>query len=444
MRLPFLSSTRKFNVKNKKKALYFLLLLILVVFALLFSGSFNFSQIIGKEAYNNSESKKKNDITLTNEDLSKSKTRKEYGIDVSLFKVDKKKIKKNDLFGKIMYSYGVTDRQILDIISKSKYIFNFERNLIPGNSYTAIYEERDSNIQYFIYEIDLTNYVVIDFREAISVYKKEKQITTKLKVTTGEISSSLSEAVSKLNVSDRIAIELSEIYAWSIDFFRIQKGDGFKVYYENKYIDSSGFEKYIGIGKILAAEFTHKDKAFYAFYYEDTKDMGEYFDKNGNTLRKAFLKAPLNYYRISSRYSKNRKHPVTGQWKGHFGTDYAAPTGTPIMTTASGTIDFAGYSKYNGNYVKVRHNSTYSTQYLHMSKIKSGISKGVYVKQGDIIGYVGMTGLATGPHVCYRFWKNGVQVDPYKQDLPPGLPVKEENKKEFLKLKDSLINKLNM
>ena len=172
--------------------------------------------------------------------------------------------------------------------------------------------------------------------------------------------------------------------------------------------------------------------------------MGEYFDINGNTLRKAFLKAPLNYYRISSRYSKNRKHPVTGQWKGHFGTDYAAPTGTPIMTTASGTIDFAGYSKYNGNYVKVRHNSTYSTQYLHMSKIKSGISKGVYVKQGDIIGFVGMTGLATGPHVCYRFWKNGVQVDPYKQDLPPGLPVKEENKKEFLMLRDSLINKLNM
>ena len=444
MRLPFLSNTRKFNVKNKKKTLFFLLLLVFGFFVLLFSGYFNIFQIIGKQDYNNSEGKKKSDINLLNEDLSKPKIRKEYGIDVSLLKVDKNQIQKNDLFGKIMYAYGVTDRQILDIISKSKNIFNFERNLIPGNSYTAIYEELDSNIQYFIYEIDLTNYVVIDFREAISVYKKEKQITTKLKVTKGEISSSLSEAVSKLNVSDRIAIELSEIYAWSIDFFRIQKGDGFKVYYENKYIDSSGFEKYIGIGKILAAEFTHKDKSFYAFYYEDTKDMGEYFDKNGNTLRKAFLKAPLNYYRISSRYSKNRKHPVTGQWKGHFGTDYAAPTGTPIMTTASGTIDFAGYSKYNGNYVKVRHNSTYSTQYLHMSKIKSGISKGAYVKQGDIIGFVGMTGLATGPHVCYRFWKNGVQVDPYKQDLPPGLPVKEENKKEFLKLKDNLINKLNM
>ena len=156
MRLPFLNNPRKFNVKSKKKALYFLLPLILFACALLFLGPFNFSQIIGIEAYKNSEGKKKNDITLSNEDLSKPITREEYGIDVSLFKVDKKKIQKNDLFGKIMYAYGVTDRQILDIISKSKNIFNFERNLIPGNSYTAIYEELDSNIQYFIYEIDLT------------------------------------------------------------------------------------------------------------------------------------------------------------------------------------------------------------------------------------------------------------------------------------------------
>ena len=160
------------------------------------------------------------------------------------------------------------------------------------------------------------------------------------------------------------------------------------------------------------------------------------------TLRKAFLKAPLNYYRISSRYSKNRKHPVTGQWKGHFGTDYAAPTGTPIMTTANGTIETASFTKYNGYYVKVRHNSTYSTQYLHMSKIKSNIKKGVYVRQGDIIGYVGSTGLATGPHVCYRFWKNGVQVDPYKQNLPPGDPIEEKNKAKFLQYKDNLLLKL--
>ena len=173
------------------------------------------------------------------------------------------------------------------------------------------------------------------------------------------------------------------------------------------------------------------------------ENYGEYFDESGRTLRKAFLKAPLDFYRISSRYSRNRKHPVTGQWKGHFGTDYAAPKGTPIMTTANGTIVTASFTRNNGNYVKVRHNGTYSTQYLHMSKIKRGIKKGVYVKQGDIIGYVGSTGLATGPHVCYRFWKNGKQVDPYKQKLPPGDPIRKENKSEYMFVKDSLMNILN-
>ena len=227
------------------------------------------------------------------------------------------------------------------------------------------------------------------------------------------------------------------MYAWTIDFFKIQNGDSYKVYYENNYANG----KYIGIGRVIAAEFTHKNENFYAFYYKDKNNYGEHFDEEGKTLRKAFLKAPLNFYRISSRYSKNRKHPVTGQWKGHFGTDYAAPKGTPIMTTANGTIVAATYTRNNGNYVKVRHNSTYTTQYLHMSKIKKGIKKGVYVKQGDIIGYVGSTGLATGPHVCYRFWKNGKQVDPYKQKLPPGEPISKENRKDYMTVKDlSLIH----
>jgi murein DD-endopeptidase MepM/ murein hydrolase activator NlpD len=275
--------------------------------------------------------------------------------------------------------------------------------------------------------------------DEIDVYKGEKEIITKLKKSTGKITTSLSEAVENLGVSPRVSIQLSEIYAWTIDFFKIQKGDAFNVYYENNYIDG----EYIGIGNILAAEFIHKDKSFYAFYYKANKNFGEYFDEEGRTLRKAFLKAPLDFYRISSRYSKNRKHPVTGKWKGHFGTDYAAPRGTPIMSTANGTVQVAGRTRNNGNYVKIRHNGTYTTQYLHMSKIKPGIRKGVYVKQGETIGYVGSTGLATGPHVCYRFWKNGKQVDPYMQKLPPGDPIKESNKKEYFIVKDSLMNILN-
>ena len=175
-------------------------------------------------------------------------------------------------------------------------------------------------------------------------------------LSSGEISYSLSESVVKLGISEKVSIKLSEIYAWTIDFFKIQKGDAFKVYYENNYVDSVCSENYIGIGRVLAAEFTHNNQNFYAFYYKENNNYGEYFDEKGMTLRKAFLKAPLDFYRISSKFSRNRKHPVTGQWKGHFGTDYAAPKGTPIMTTANGTVVSASYTQNNGNFVKVRHN----------------------------------------------------------------------------------------
>ena len=193
-----------------------------------------------------------------------------------------------------------------------------------------------------------------------------------------------------------------------------------KVYYEDRYIDN----KYIGIGKIIASEFIHNNKSYFAYYYKENNDRGDYFNEKGETLRKAFLMAPVDYKRISSRYSKNRKHPVTGRWKGHFGTDYAAATGTPIWTTADGFVVKASYTRNNGNYVKIKHNNTYSTQYLHMKK--RNVKVGDYVKQGDIIGWVGMTGYTAGPHVCYRFWKNGKQVDPFKQKLPAADPMKAE------------------
>ena len=341
--------------------------------------------------------------------------------------------------GEILYFNHIDHPQIAEIVNKSKGIFDVRR-VNSGQKYTLINSNDSlSELCYFIYEENATDYIVFDFIDGINIYRGKKKVKTKLKISQGTINSSLSETIDKLGISPRVSIKLSEIYAWTIDFFKIQEGDAFKVYYENNYIDG----EYIGIGRILAAEFTHKNQKFYSFYYKENENYGEYFDESGRTLRKAFLKAPLDFYRISSRYSRNRKHPVTGQWKGHFGTDYAAPKGTPIMTTANGTIVTASFTRNNGNYVKVRHNGTYSTQYLHMSKIKRGIKKGVYVKQGDIIGYVGSTGLATGPHVCYRFWKNGKQVDPYKQKLPPGDPIRKENKSEYMFVKDSLMNILN-
>ena len=359
----------------------------------------------------------------------------EYGILVDSFIVIKGTVKQDQTLGEILYANHINHPEIAEIVRKSKDIFDVRR-VNPGKEYTVIcVDDSTEKACYFIYQENPTDFVVMDLTDGIDVYRGKKEVTTKLEVSYGKISSSLSESVDELGISPRVSIKLSEIYAWTIDFFKIQKGDGFKVYYENKYID----DEYIGIGRILASEFTHKNQKFYAFYHEENKNFGEHFDEKGRTLRKAFLKAPLDFYRISSRYSTNRKHPVTGRWKGHFGTDYAAPKGTPILTTANGTIMAASYTKNNGNFVKVRHNGTYTTQYLHMSKIKPGIRKGVYVKQGDEIGYVGSTGLATGPHVCYRFWKNGKQVDPYQQDLPPGDPIKKENEADYMIVKDSLM-----
>ena len=363
------------------------------------------------------------------------KPKYEYGILLDSLKSIKAVVKQGQTFGEILYSYHIDHPKIAEVVSKSKGIFDFRR-VNAGKEYTVICtNDTIERARYFIYQENHTSYIVVDLTKGVDVYRGEKEIITKVALSKGKIRSSLSESVEELGISPRVSIKLAEIYAWTIDFFKIQKGDEFNVYYENNYIDG----EYIGIGRVLAAEFIHKKQKFYSFYYKQNDNFGEYFDENGRTLRKAFLKAPLDFYRISSRFSRNRKHPVTGQWKGHFGTDYAAPEGTPIMSTANGTIISASYSKNNGNFVKVRHNETYTTQYLHMSKIKPGIRKGVYVKQGETIGYVGSTGLATGPHVCYRFWKNGKQVDPYRQKLPPGEPIKEENKEDYLSVKDSLM-----
>ena len=359
----------------------------------------------------------------------------EYNILVDSFNVIKGSVKRGQTMGEILYLNHIDHFEINKIVEKSKGIFDVRR-VNTGKKYTVICaSDSAKKAQYFIYEIDATNYVVFDLRGEIDVYKGKKPVTVKLKTASGIIKSSLWLTMEEQKLSPKLTAELSTIYAWTIDFFKIQKNDGFRVYYEDKYIDG----QYIGIGRLLAAEFTHKGQDFYSFYYRENENFGDYYDEQGKTLRKAFLMAPVDYKRISSRYSKRRKHPVTGRWKGHFGTDYAAEKGTPIWSTANGTIIAATYTKNNGNYVKVRHNGTYTTQYLHMSKIKPGIRKGVFVKQGDIIGYVGSTGLATGPHVCYRFWKNDKQVDPFKQKLPPGDPIKKENREAYMLAKDSLM-----
>ena len=363
----------------------------------------------------------------------------EYGICVDSFKVFKGEVEAGQTLGEILYLNHINHARIDQIVKASKGVFDF-RKAKAGKEYTIICSNDSiEKAQYFIYETSSTDYVVFDIRDTINVYSREKDIEVTLKESSGIIESSLWNALVQNDMSPALVMELSTIYAWTIDFFRIQKGDYFKIIYEERYVEG----EFIGIGRIYASLFNHANEDFYAIYFEENKGYGDFFDQNGDALRKAFLRAPLNFSRISSRYSKRRRHPVTGRIKPHLGTDYAAPTGTPILSTANGTVTEAKFKKNNGNYVKIRHNNTYTTQYLHMSKIKSGIRPGTYVKQGDVIGYVGSTGLATGPHVCYRFWKNGVQVDPYKQKLPPSKPVKEENRTNYNLLKDSLINVLD-
>ena len=361
-----------------------------------------------------------------------------FGFDLDSFSIKNGTIKEGQVLGEILYLHHIDHNQINRIVKKSKDIFDFRR-AVPGKKYTVLCSKDTSETaQVFIYEKSLAEYVVFDIRNDIKVYIGKKPIEIKNRLSSGIIESSLWNALVNNNLSPALVVELEAIYAWTLDFFKIQKGDCFTVLFEEKYVEG----EFIGIGDVKASSFTHSGNNFYAFYFEENELYGDFFDHEGNNLRKTFLRAPIKYSRISSRFSKRRKHPVTGHWKGHFGTDYAAPTGTPIMATANGTISRASYSRNNGNYVKIKHNTKYSTQYLHMSKIASGIKKGEFVKQGDVIGYVGSTGLATGPHVCYRFWKNGRQVDPYKEKLPAGEPIKKENKENYMLLKDSLLQLL--
>jgi murein DD-endopeptidase MepM/ murein hydrolase activator NlpD len=364
----------------------------------------------------------------------------EYGYRLNDYWVVRDTIQKGENFGELLTKNNLDYGKIYEISTLLKEDFDVRR-LRAGKKYTIL-KTKDSLAKpvVFIYEDNVIDYVVIDFRDSILLKKEKMPVTLRQKTATGVINSSLSNAIVNNGLDYDIVNRLSDIYAWSIDFFRLQPGDRFKIIYTEKYINDS---IYAGIDRINASYFEHNDKPFYAFRYvaDSVMQIPDFYDDEGNTLRSQFLRAPLKFSRISSRFSLNRFHPVQKRWKAHKGTDYAAPTGTPIMSTANGTVIEAGYTSGNGNYVKVRHNGTYTTQYLHMSKIL--VKKGQFVKQGDVLGRVGSTGLATGPHVCYRFWKNGVQVDPYKQDLPSAEPIKESVKAQYFTDIDSLKKQLD-
>ena len=367
---------------------------------------------------------------------------KEYGIIINDYDFQKLKIQSGETFSDIFDRYRISpfmvDKIQRHIVNND--IFDF-RNIRAGNNY-AVFATKDSlsRGEIFIYEVNYVDYILFDFRDSLNISLMQKEVETKNKYCSGVVETSLwASIVDSSNLSPALLMKMSEIYAWTIDFFRLEKGDKYKIFFEEKFVEGES----IGVGKVMAALYQHKGNQFYAFNFQINENYDDYFDQNGKSLRRAFLRAPLSYsYRISSKFQKRRLHPVTGKIKPHLGTDYAAPQGTPIIATANGKVIKSSYTKNNGYYVKIRHNSTYTTQYLHMLK-RGRISDGAYVKQGDVIGYVGQTGLATGPHVCYRFWKNGKQVDPYKQKLPEAEPISKDYIDDFKIIADSLYNILD-
>ncbi len=355
---------------------------------------------------------------------------KEFGFTLNNFKVVRDTIESGDTFGNILAGEGYDAAAVHKVTEAIKDSFDL-RDIRIGKPFTMLKQKQTPNkLQVFVYQPDNLSYYVVDLRDTIAkAYKTVKPVSIKRRVIAAEIDGSLFETLDKAGATPALAQELSEIYAWTIDFFKIQKGDKFAVTVNERYISDS---IYAGIENIEASFFEYKGKKIYAFPFKQdtTARKVDYFDEEGKVLKNMFLKAPLKFIHISSRFSSRRFHPVQMRWKAHNGTDYAAPHGTPIMTTASGVVERTGYTSGNGNYVKVRHNGTYSTQYLHMSKIL--VRQGQRVSQGDVIGRVGSTGLATGPHVCYRFWKNGVQVDALRQKLPNSEPMAKKHKPRFI------------
>ncbi len=370
----------------------------------------------------------------------KEKIIKEFGFTLNNFNVKKDTIESGDSFGLILEKNNLFYPKIYNIVQETKKVFDI-RKINVGRPYTIL-SSKDSLNQplVFIYQPNAVDYLVVSLSDSLWAEKKQKEIKLKEFEAMGSIKSSLAETMQELNLSPLLTNELSEIYAWNIDFFRLEKGDNFKIQYTSRYVDDS---IYIGLNRIHNAFFEHRGKPFYAIEFEtdSIRGMFEYFDDKGKNLRRAFLLSPVQFSRISSRYNLRRKIAYYGRVRPHYGTDFAAPVGTPIRSTADGRVVKSGYTKGNGYYVTVSHNATYSTQYLHMKK--RGLKVGTYVKQGDKIGEVGMTGFTSGPHVCYRFWKNGRQVDPLKQKLPEAKPISDSLKRKYLTYMAPIKDKLD-
>jgi murein DD-endopeptidase MepM/ murein hydrolase activator NlpD len=360
-----------------------------------------------------------------------------YGIPTDSFDLVSGHIKRNGYLSEILLKHGVSMQEIDQALRNSKSIFDV-RKIRSGNNY-ILFCDRDSiaRARYLVYEHDPTTCYVFSFNDSLNITPFRKEIKSEIKYSSVTIETSLWYAMINGGLHPSLVGELSEVFAWTVDFFGLQKGDSFKVIYEEFFID----DKSLGTGKIYAAQFNRTGSTITAIpFIQNGKES--FFDIDGNSLRKAFLKAPLQFSRISSHFSSARMHPILRIVRPHYGVDYAAPVGTPVHAIGDGRIISTTDEGGAGKMVRIQHNSVYATGYLHLSRFGEGVSPGKFVKQGDIIGYVGTSGLSTGPHLDFRFYMNGSPVDPLKVDAPPVEPVSEENKGKFEEIKTVVLSLL--
>lgn len=357
-----------------------------------------------------------------------------FDIPVDSFLIEKKKVKRNQNLSDILLKQNVSYSRITQLVDIAKPVCDV-RKIKAGNNY-YLFKDRDSlqTLRYFAYEKNRVEYVVFDLNDTMRATAGKKEIVRVLDTIEGTVNSSLWNAMVDNNANPELANELSDIYSWTIDFFGIQKGDSYRIFYEKLVVDEDTF----GIGKVFAVRFNHIGTDYNAYYF--TQDsISEYFDEEGKSLRKTFLKAPLKFKRVSSRFSNSRYHPVLKIRRPHHGVDYAANSGTPVYTIGDGVVNRKGYQKRGGgNYISIKHNGTYSTTYMHLRGFAKGMYVGKTLKQGDLIGYVGSTGLSTGPHLDFRVYKNGHAINPLKLKSPSAKPVDSLHLQNFYHLRDSL------
>ncbi|HLN74857.1 MAG: peptidoglycan DD-metalloendopeptidase family protein [Methylococcaceae bacterium] len=361
-----------------------------------------------------------------------------FDIQVDSFNVVSDQVRPGQNLSDLLNGKGMDMTRVDEISKKMSAVFDVRKMKVDNPYYFFMNKKQPSKVEYFIYEINAVDYVVCQFGDSIRVYRDKKPMVTQIKTASGVITSSLYKDMEAQALNIKLTHDLSEIYQWTIDFFDIKKGDKFKVIYEEFFV----YGKSIGTGRIYAAQFTHNKEDFYAFSYtQDNEDR--FFDEKGKSMKTAFLKAPLKFSRISSMFSNSRFHPVLKIRRPHHGVDYAAPTGTPVYSIGDGTVIAKAYQPAGGgNYLKVKHNATYTTSYMHLKGFAQGIGVGVHVKQGQTIGYVGATGLASGPHLDFRVFQNGTPIDPLSLKSPKSDPINANLMKEFSVHRDSLMTRL--